>query len=396
MCIKINSMYIEQFKGFRNFEITFERDINLIVGENGTGKTTIFEIIFNGLSGNKKYFSNLNLTKIEIKLFENNIEKSLIIKNNSNNIEFLIDGNVIEKEDNFFDIQKVIYFPAEVDFPDTQIFGPTKMNENYKDTKLNSNQMSKDLKQFLVNENYKDLNDIAKGNQNSANRINRMKELFNNFFEDKKFIEIDINDFEPIFELTENKEKMTISELSSGEKQIFYKGGTLLQYTYNKSNIVLIDEPEISMHPEWQQKILQFYKNVNPDNQYIFATHSAYIVNCCDKQNIRKIEKGENNTLILNEDFGETYGATSGEVLFNVFDVETDRNSEIQKDIDEYKDLYYRKDFLQDEELKRLEELKEKLKNNKSLSNDFIRLLELDINTEKTEQYLRGLRGINA
>ena len=70
--MKIKTLYINQFKGFKNFNINFENDINLLVGENGSGKTTIFEIIFNALSGNKQYFENSNLTQIKLNLQKDN------------------------------------------------------------------------------------------------------------------------------------------------------------------------------------------------------------------------------------------------------------------------------------------------------------------------------------
>ena len=149
------------------------------------------------------------------------------------------------------------------------------------------------------------------------------------------------------------------------------------------------------MHPEWQQKILNFYKNINTDNQYIFATHSAHIVACCNKEKIRLLVK-EKDYIILKYVSDETYGASNEELLYNIFDLNSVRNLEVQKDIDEYKELFYRKDSINEDESKRLEELKQKLVNNKALANNYVTLLELGISNEKTNEYLNGLRGNNA
>ena len=329
MNIKINSLFIEQFKGFKDFKITFEKDVTLLVGENGTGKTTIFEIIFNLLSGNTEYFKYPNFTKIELNLQKEDKEIKMLIQKKED-IEVILNDKIINKENDFFNIRKVAYLPAEVAFTNYTVNGPAKMEENLKDIKLDSKNMSKDLKQFLVNEKFLDLNDIAQGNVNSATRILAMKELFNVFLDGKKFIDIDVKTFEPIFELNETKEKITLDDLSSGEKQIFYKGGSLLQYTKENSAIILIDEPETSLHPEWQQKILKFYKKVNINNQYIFATHSPHIVSCCNKKEIRVIEK-DGDYLKLKEDISETYGVTAEELLYNIFDMSSVRNIEVQK-----------------------------------------------------------------
>lgn len=47
--------------------------------------------------------------------------------------------------------------------------------------------------------------------------------------------------------------------------------------------IALVDEPELSMHPKWQQKVLQYYRNLfnkdgSQDAQMILATHSEYVL----------------------------------------------------------------------------------------------------------------------
>ena len=47
---------------------------------------------------------------------------------------------------------------------------------------------------------------------------------------------------------------------------------------------IIIDEPELSLHPKWQKKILKFYRNLFTNEygkqiaQLIIATHSQYIV----------------------------------------------------------------------------------------------------------------------
>ena len=69
-----------------------------------------------------------------------------------------------------------------------------------------------------------------------------------------------------------------IITLSSGEKQI------LILFTYIKFNnqlgkIFIIDEPELSLHPKWQENFLEGIKTIMPKNtQLLFATHSPSIV----------------------------------------------------------------------------------------------------------------------
>lgn len=388
MCYKVKSLYIEKYKGFKDFKIELNEELTILVGANGTGKTTILEVIYNVLSGNVKFFNeDSDFKSVILELLNGDKIK---ISSNSENISIYKNDELINVDNEFFKKQKALYFPAEVTFRNYEITGPNKLELEEKDIILNADRMSKELKQFLINQKYQDLNDIANGNIQNANRIEKFKKIYNEFLSDKKFIGIDNNSFEPIFELNDTNEKITIDKLSSGEKQIFFKGGSLIQYGENKELIVLIDEPEISMHPEWQQKILRFYRDVNPKAQFIFATHSPHIVSCCKVEEIRVIEK-KNNEIYVNNDIENTYGATNEQILFNIFNLESIRNIEVQKDFDEYKDLFCRKRLLTQEEKTRMEELKRKLKETDGLSKSDIAILEFESNTSIFEEKLKEL-----
>lgn len=70
--------------------------------------------------------------------------------------------------------------------------------------------------------------------------------------------------------------KILIEELSSGEKQVF----VMISEAYlnrDSEHIFLADEPELSLHVEWQAKILKAIVALNPKAQYIVATHSPEI-----------------------------------------------------------------------------------------------------------------------
>lgn len=66
------------------------------------------------------------------------------------------------------------------------------------------------------------------------------------------------------------------SSLSSGEKQLLILlTETLLQQ--NVPTIFLADEPELSLHIDWQRKIISSVRELNPNAQVIVATHSPEI-----------------------------------------------------------------------------------------------------------------------
>ena len=391
MGYSIKTLYIDNFKGFDNFYLEFEQKLTVLIGENGTGKTTILEIIYNMFIGNKDFFDVDKFTYIKLDYLVDDIENTIIYKKESGNINVYINDNIIDENNDIFRNKKIIYIPTEVTFYDYHSNGPTKMDKKDGDIKLTAENMSKDFKQFLVNQRVLDLNDIS--NNKEPHRIEEYKNIFNDFLTDKEFLEINLETFEPVFRLKETGEIITVDKLSSGEKQIFFKGGSLLQYGENESLIVLIDEPEISMHPEWQQKILKYYTNINPQCQFIFSTHSAQIVSCCRKNEIRVIEK-VNGKLNIKKDIIETYGSNEEKLLFNIFDLKSVRNNEVQDKIEKYKELYCKLE-LTNEEKEKLKKVREELKN-MNISDIDLQGIDSQANTEKLKRLYKEIGGTNA
>lgn len=65
--------------------------------------------------------------------------------------------------------------------------------------------------------------------------------------------------------------------LSSGEKQLLIIMLTVL-LEKNEEYILLMDEPEISMHFEWQRKLISNIISLNPNCQIILTSHSPAII----------------------------------------------------------------------------------------------------------------------
>ena len=114
------------------------------------------------------------------------------------------------------------------------------------------------------------------------NFVNQL-ELFTDIINDKlDFKKIEISREEGIF-IEDNDvkgKKLSLSQLSSGEKQeiiLFYK----LIFETPENTLLLIDEPEISLHIAWQKKFMDdLYKIIKFKNlNVIVATHSPQIIN---------------------------------------------------------------------------------------------------------------------
>ena len=140
-----------------------------------------------------------------------------------------------------------------------------------------------------------------------TSKMHRFKTAFNDFFGGVQFNRVDNTDHEEIKILFEKHgNEIPIDSLSTGEKQIVFRGAHLLKNINSMSDgTVLIDEPELSMHPKWQQKVLQYYRSLftrdgKQSSQIIIATHSEYVLRSAleDRDNVLIIVLSDDNGTI--------------------------------------------------------------------------------------------------
>uniref|UniRef100_UPI001BCF1E03 AAA family ATPase n=1 Tax=Providencia rettgeri TaxID=587 RepID=UPI001BCF1E03 len=123
-----------------------------------------------------------------------------------------------------------------------------------------------------------ELAELAK--EGGAIHTNRFIKVASKFLleSDKKF---QMSKLRGIYEfyITDNicNKNIKIEDLSSGERQLLYILASVAN-TKNKPAILLMDEPEISLHLSWQEKLISSIKELNERCQIIIVTHSPAIV----------------------------------------------------------------------------------------------------------------------
>nr|MBR4281235.1 AAA family ATPase [Clostridia bacterium] len=278
----------------------------VLAGENGTGKTTILDTLCTFL--NRGSFSPFDHLQYRINGVDYTITRGdhpefgfHIRKNENEGIEKKIssnknnNANTIDSDTEDIRHYGCSYSKARSGFKTEKVTNIT--NQQLDDTRYEDD--AKDdftsIKRLLIDIDTQDnsqwMDETRKGSGLSFEAFRliskkyRFEQAFNNFFEKMIFKRIDntqADEKKILFE--KGGTEITIDSLSTGEKQIVFRGAHLLKNSKSiTGEVVLIDEPELSLHPKWQMKILQYYRALFTnagvqETQMIFATHSEYVL----------------------------------------------------------------------------------------------------------------------
>ena len=160
-------------------------------------------------------------------------------------------------------------------------------------------------------------------------KISDNTQLIEDFKCIKKLMKLDLLSY-PGIEVQKLDEKFNLSESSSGEYHFISTIVGILAKIKDNS-LVLIDEPEISLHPNWQIRYVNYLKKIfanYPSCQFIIATHSHFMVSDLKKESssIISLKKEENGGIKAYTHPENTYGWSTEDILLNIFEVTTVRN----------------------------------------------------------------------
>lgn len=331
----LSNIHIENFKGIQKADFTFSKHINLIVGNNGTGKTSILEAIAVALGGFLAGIQGVNtihFSKEEIR------RETQLLGTGSSNIIYRtpvkVDANVvIDGENYFFTRQKKsvsssrstieprnICKKAESMVADGKSILPVISYQSF--SRISNQKKDKWENPFSADFSrvvgYTDCLEEASNTKMLTNWCKKMdhiswqqgKEIveyevvkhaaaqFMQIMMDKEDIQIFYDKRTEELMYVCDSERLPLRLLSSGFRTML---GMVLDIAYRMAilnpdllgqiisstpGIVLIDEIDMHLHPNWQWIVIKALQTTFPKVQFIATTHSPIIMSSCKDENM--------------------------------------------------------------------------------------------------------------
>ena len=301
--LKVEKIKFNNHEIFNDLEIDFKNkdgqilDTIVLIGENGSGKTSLLKCIYDSFDIDERGYEEdwKNIVRLTPALY------TTTVKLEDNEVGMLHPDIVFETGDKP-DEPKVVYMPTEINFNKiNKVDNTFKFKSSFQN--IIGQNITRNIPSMIATKMNKEI---------FKNRSKTIGEVIDNVCDDIngifKIMNLDVklvglsedNDTRPIFKNSLGKE-FDITGLSSGEKQLFLRALSLKFLEVNNS-VILIDEPEISLHPQWQRKIIDVYKSIGENNQLIIATHSPHIVGSVKSENLRVMTKDTDGIKIINND----------------------------------------------------------------------------------------------
>lgn len=133
------------------------------------------------------------------------------------------------------------------------------------------------------------INDMQNKKSMLLSKFNKFKSEINVFLSQGKSISFNETG---LFKVDKDGMELELQSLSSGEKHLLVILGRVCLSSFVGSTVFIADEPELSLHLEWQREILPAISRLSPETQIIVATHSPAIISSKAKKiNLRTCYK---------------------------------------------------------------------------------------------------------
>lgn len=339
--LKIKSIKFKNHPILKNLELNFcdangkAVDTIIIAGENGTGKSSILNYLYSITSGSVVAEATITLEKngTQYQLYYYMRDNSIWVRDDNKLDTFLLSNDYKRKY-----ALSGIFSDVDINFKADNVSSVTSMAlDTSGSSRRSTTDLPKQIKQLLIDVQALDDAELShamrenptktKAELQVAERIPRFTNAFARMFDGLTYDRIENAGGHKVIYFKKNGVDIPIDSLSSGEKQVVYRGCFLLKDANATSGaFVFIDEPEISLHPNWQTKIMDYYKDIftaengTQTSQIFTVTHSPFIIHNENRRNDKVIvlTRDENGDIIV-KDKPEYFKCTSVEAVQDAF-----------------------------------------------------------------------------
>uniref|UniRef100_UPI004047A74B AAA family ATPase n=1 Tax=Aliarcobacter sp. TaxID=2321116 RepID=UPI004047A74B len=334
----------------------FGKDINVtaIVGENGSGKSSLLEYIISfkkQTDGSIILFKDRDLfisNRVNIKVYyDNEIVEIRDIKEISDKLVYL-DSDIYKQyrySDNFYEILKATpFYHQNQNFKlianNSESYSMNTLENNINFLILDNLPIKKFIFDYIpleieiesikidISEDKKDfLEKLLKVINNKKMNVNVFKDSF--YLNNEELVKKLVDEKIMSLKIFDDKNR-NLFDFSFGEKKLIMD--CLIMHNELKSKLknclVLLDEPEITLHPFWQKKYVKniiesINLNTKKDVHIIITSHSPFLLSDLPKENVIFLEKDEKTGKCINatekmKDFN-TFGANIHTLLSHGF-----------------------------------------------------------------------------
>ena len=242
--IEIDSLW----SGKKHIVWELNRQVNILSGSNGQGKSTILNKVVKGRVAGGEFPSHmLKGVKLDVEPEDAKWIRYDVIRS--------LDSPVL-------DLDTMAHVDTRISSAlDFQLY---HLQRKYLD--------------YQVNIGNRIIAELQSGNTDAAQQLSMQKKRFQDIVDDlfsetgKKIVRT-----ENEIRFSQIGETLVPYQLSSGEKQMLAILLTVLVED-NQSYVLFMDEPEVSLHIEWQKRLIDLCLELNPNVQIILTTHSPAVV----------------------------------------------------------------------------------------------------------------------
>lgn len=336
--IRINYIKVSGVGPIKDLRLSFDNHFNIICGQNGVGKTTLLDCISQSFAGaNSSLKKTACLEKGEWTININFDDKVSEMNFTVNQFHPAVENRNFNGY--YKDSKDIIVFKThrDISYIKIQALSPDKQkNEHSFSQETLTGSLPNELKNWFVNR-YLFSAQLGSLDKGQLENYQLAKECFSILNPNIKFSKVLANSYDIL--LSTPLGEIYFEYLSSGYKSCLALLLGLIQeielrykepskFIRDFDGIVIIDEIDLHLHPEWQAKIYEALKYILPNAQIFTTTHSPHIIQVAYPNEVIPLVSDKEGNIRVNSVINEQYGCqgwTVEEILRDVMGMEETR-----------------------------------------------------------------------